>query len=282
MSDDSLPPSPPDPDSAHTLATIAPVVRQGVIDALVDRLRGDIIAGRLRPGTRLPSERELSLALGVNRLTLRGALGRLEALGLITSRRGAGTVVASWRDRAGLETLGALVRGLKVADPTWHDLVRGALEVRRIIAAEAVALAAERHTAEDLAVIASCAECSRTGAREHGDDPVAFARLDLAFMRSVCKAAHNVGLELLINTFSRWPDDYPQLVAILYDECSMTAELCPAILDLIASRDGELARTLARRSLEAMDEAWSQRHPPPAPVPVPDADSTASQKGRKR
>src|SRR5579863_10050112 len=144
--------------SAETLATLAPVARQSVVDAVADRLRGEILAGRLRPGTRLPSERELSLALGVNRLTLRASLGRLEALGLITTRHGAGTVVASWRERAGLEMLGTLVKGLKLADPAWHDLVRSALEVRRILAAEAVALAAIRHTEEDLAAIATCAQ----------------------------------------------------------------------------------------------------------------------------
>src|SRR5258708_23540877 len=99
MSDDPNPPSiPPTADAVQTLASIAPVARQSVVDAVSDRLRGEILSGRLRPGTRLPSERELSLALGVNRLTLRASLARLEALGLITTRHGAGTVVASWRD----------------------------------------------------------------------------------------------------------------------------------------------------------------------------------------
>src|ERR1700752_643506 len=84
------------PVDLQTLATLAPVARQSVVDAGADRLRGEILGGRLRPGTRLPSERELSLALGVNRLTLRASLARLEALGLITTRHGAGTIVASW------------------------------------------------------------------------------------------------------------------------------------------------------------------------------------------
>src|ERR1700753_6721 len=120
MTDDSnTPPPPVAPDIAQTLASIAPVARQSVVDAVSDRLRGEILSGRLRPGTRLPSERELSLALGVNRLTLRASLARLEALGLITTRHGAGSVVASWRERAGLEMLGTLVRGLKVAEPAW-------------------------------------------------------------------------------------------------------------------------------------------------------------------
>jgi GntR family transcriptional repressor for pyruvate dehydrogenase complex len=277
--DDSVPPSlpPMGPDAASTLATIAPVARQSVVDAVADRLRGDILAGRLRPGTRLPSERELSLALGVNRLTLRASLARLEALGLITTRHGAGTVVASWRERAGLEMLGTLVRGLKLADPTWHDLVRSALEIRRILAAEAVALAAERHTPEDLAAMAACAQVLT----EHVDDPVAFARYDLAFMRTVCKAARNVGLELFLNTFARWPDEHPQLVTMLYDDCSTTAQFFPAILMLIEQRNGELARQLVRQSLERMDEGWSRRHPPPAP-PEAEAEVARSKKGKKR
>jgi GntR family transcriptional repressor for pyruvate dehydrogenase complex len=265
MPDDSLPPNPSSPpDAVQALAAIAPVARQSVVDAVADRLRGDILAGRLRPGTRLPSERELSLALGVNRLTLRASLARLEALGLIATRHGAGTVVASWRERAGLETLGTLVRGLKLADPAWHDLVRSTLEIRRILAAEAVALAAERHTEEDIGAIAACAQV----VMEHADDAVAFCRSDLAFMRAVCKAAHNVGLELFLNTFARWPDEHPQLVALLYDDCPRVAALYPTVVDLIRSRDGELARSLARRSLEQLDEAWSRRHPPPEPTPL--------------
>jgi GntR family transcriptional regulator, transcriptional repressor for pyruvate dehydrogenase complex len=268
MTDDSIPPSPPfrladvaPPASTdlQALATLAPVARQSVVDAVADRLRGEILAGRLRPGTRLPSERELSLALGVNRLTLRASLARLEALGLITTRHGAGTVVASWRERAGLEMLGTLVKGLKVADPAWHELVRSALEIRRILAAEAVALAAERHTVDDIDAIVTCAQVLR----EHVDDPIAFARADLAFMRSVCKAARNVGLELLLNTFARWPDEHPQLVAVLYDDCESSVTLYQGVIDVIKSRDGEAARTIARRALEHLDAAWARRHPAP-------------------
>src|ERR1700733_2132974 len=117
------------PSTVETLASIGPIARSSVVDAVADRLRGEILGGRLPAGAKIPSERELSLALGVNRLTLRAALARLEALGLITTRHGSGTVVASWRERAGLETLGTLVRGLKLADPAWHDLVRSPLEI---------------------------------------------------------------------------------------------------------------------------------------------------------
>jgi GntR family transcriptional regulator, transcriptional repressor for pyruvate dehydrogenase complex len=262
MNDDESPSSTSPLPDLQTLATLAPVTRQSVVDAVADRLRGEILSGRLRPGTRLPSERELSLALGVNRLTLRASLARLEALGLITTRHGAGTIVASWRERAGLEMLGTLVKGLKLADPAWHELVRSSLELRRILAAEAVALAAERHTDEDIDAITACVQVLS----EHVDDAVAFARADLAFMRAVCHAARNVGLELFLNTFARWPDEYPHLIETLYDDTASSMTLYPPVIALIKSRHGDTARTLARRALEALDAAWARRHPSPLPV----------------
>jgi GntR family transcriptional repressor for pyruvate dehydrogenase complex len=267
MTDDPAPP-PIAPADLQTLATLAPVARQSVVDAVADRLRTEILSGRLRPGTRLPSERELSLALGVNRLTLRASLARLEAMGLITTRHGAGTVVASWRERAGLEMLGTLVKGLKLADPAWHDLVRSALELRRILSVEAVALAAERHTPEDIDAIATCVQVLQ----EHVDDPVAFARADLALMRAICKAARSIGLELFLNTFSRWPDEHPALVAVLYDDTPTSVTIYPPVVEVLKSRNPEMARTLVRRALESLDAAWTRRHPPPVaevePAPV--------------
>ena len=187
-------------------------------------------------------------------------------------------MVASWRERAGLEMLGTLVKGLKLADPAWHELVRSALELRRILASEAVALAAERHTDEDLDAIATCAQVLK----EHADDALAFARADLAFMRAVCKAARNVGLELFLNTFARWPDDNPHLVAILYDDTVRWVALYPAIIDIIKSRDSQTARTISRGALEEIDAAWARRHPPPSPAITEPAGLATGTKGKKR
>jgi GntR family transcriptional repressor for pyruvate dehydrogenase complex len=282
MSDETAPPSASATVDLQTLATLAPVARQSVVDAVADRLRNEILSGRLRPGTRLPSERELSLALGVNRLTLRASLTRLEAMGLITTRHGAGTVVASWRERAGLEMLGTLVKGLKLADPAWHELVRSALELRRILSVEAVALAAERHTDEDIDAIATCVQVLQ----EHVDDPLAFARADLALMRAMCKAARSIGLELFLNTFSRWPDEHPALVSVLYDDTHTSVTIYPPVVEVLKSRNPEMARALVRRALEALDAAWARRHPPPAaepePAPAPVAALVKDKKEKRR
>jgi DNA-binding FadR family transcriptional regulator len=63
----------------------------------VSRLAQDfeqaILTGRWQPGSRLPSERDLSATWGVSRSVVREALGRLSSLGLIQSRRGSGARV---------------------------------------------------------------------------------------------------------------------------------------------------------------------------------------------
>jgi GntR family transcriptional regulator, transcriptional repressor for pyruvate dehydrogenase complex len=62
--------------------------------SVVRQIEQLILRGILRPGERLPSERELSERLGVSRPSLRDAVGELQARGLLVSRAGAGIFVA--------------------------------------------------------------------------------------------------------------------------------------------------------------------------------------------
>lgn len=256
-----LRPSTPNPsaslaDPAETLAAIGPVARSSVVDAVADRLRGEILAGRLSAGSRLPSERELSLALGVNRLTLRAALARLEAMGLVTTRHGSGTEVAPWRERAGLEALPMVMGSLDPREPAWLELLTSMLEIRRILAAEAVALAAVRHTDEDLAAMKRIADAQQT--RLH--DALAYARGDLDFQRVLVRAARNVGFELILNSFARFPEELPAVVSALYDRREDSLGFYNAVMELVRAGDGGAARTAVQIALAAIDDDWLARH----------------------
>jgi len=77
------------PKIARRFAAGAPLYLQ-----IAERLLGQIASGELRPGERLPPERRLSETLGVNRLTLRQALSKLELEGHLDRRQGSGTFVA--------------------------------------------------------------------------------------------------------------------------------------------------------------------------------------------
>ncbi|HEY2365254.1 MAG TPA: GntR family transcriptional regulator [Polyangiaceae bacterium] len=246
-------------DESDTLSVLGPIARSSIVDAVVERIRGEILAGRLAAGSRLPSERELSLALGINRLTLRAALGRLEAMGLIITKHGAGTIVASWRERAGLDALGALAQALPEGSPARRELLASLLEVRRVLAAEAVALAAERAPKEDIAQMRAIAEAQRVNV----DDPIAMARGDVQFQRAVLRASGNVGFELILNSFARLPDENPELVAQLYEVPARTLEHYPLVIGLIESGQPREARDLVRSALEQMDQVLIDRHAPP-------------------
>lgn len=251
------PPSSPAPvDPADTLAAIGPVARSSVVDAVSDRLRNEILAGRIPAGSRLPSERELSLALGVNRLTLRAALARLEAMGLVSTRHGSGTEVVSWRERAGLEALPMVMNSLDRDEPAFLELLASMLEIRRVLVSEGVALAAERHTEEDLVAMKQIA------AEQHKNlaDPLAFARGDLALQRVIVRAARNVGLELILNSFTRFPDEQPALVAELYDGREQALPFYDVLVELVRAGDGEAARHALRTAFNAMDQEWLSRH----------------------
>jgi GntR family transcriptional repressor for pyruvate dehydrogenase complex len=241
----------PDP-----LAVIGRIARSTVVDAVAERIRNEILAGRLEAGSRLPSERELALALGINRLTLRAALGRLEALGLVSTRHGAGTIVTSWRESASLDALGSVISALAPGDPAAIELLASIFEVRRILGAEAVALAAERHTEEDLAELERIATEQRV---QPSADPVEFARGDIRFQRALVRSAHNVGLELVLNSFARFPDEHPELVARLYDDPQRSIAFYPLVIELIRKGEPEMARHAVRQTLEAVDNALLER-----------------------
>lgn len=252
-----LPPQTPSSgDPSETLAVLGPVARSSVVDAVSDRLRNEILAGRLAPGSRLPSERELSLALGVNRLTLRAALARLEAMGLVTTRHGSGTEVAAWRERAGLEALPMVMGSLDPDEPAWLELLTAMLEVRRVLATEAVALAAERHTEEDITAMRAIAKEQHTRLT----DVQAYARGDLDFQRVVIRAARNIGFELLLNSFARFPDEQPNLVATLYDRREESVGFYDTIIDIVKQRDPDAARDALRTVFTELDEEWLSRH----------------------
>ncbi|MDG1083689.1 MAG: GntR family transcriptional regulator, partial [Planktotalea sp.] len=71
-----------------------PVEPEKLSTAVIRQIEDLILRGILRPGERLPSERELSERLSVSRPSLRDAIATLQTDGLLTSKAGAGVFVA--------------------------------------------------------------------------------------------------------------------------------------------------------------------------------------------
>lgn len=120
---------------------LGPIARQSLSQAVYARLRDGIVTGELGSGKKLPSERELSETLGVNRGAVREAVKRLEQAGLVSVRHGGGAQVLDYQSSAGLDLLSELLFAggeLNVA------LARDVLEVRAVLGPEIARRCAER------------------------------------------------------------------------------------------------------------------------------------------
>src|SRR5690348_5907311 len=120
---------------------LEPPRRRKLTEAVAQQLLEQIREQKLRPGTRMPSERELMRALNVGRSTVREALNGLALLGVIEIRHGQGAFVAAVPGEGVSEELGAaLAKGV----------TRDLLEARKAIEVEVARLAAVRRTDQDL------------------------------------------------------------------------------------------------------------------------------------
>src|SRR6478672_3644508 len=151
-----------------------------VTDEAIARIRDLIRSGGLRPGDRLPPEKELSESLGLSRNSLREAVKALEMINVLDVRRGDGTYVTNLQPRSAMDAM-SFVLELR-ADETILDL----LEVRRILEAAAGANAAAQVTPGDLVELRDL--LSQVGPQSGVEELVAH---DLAFHRRIATIGGN-------------------------------------------------------------------------------------------
>jgi GntR family transcriptional repressor for pyruvate dehydrogenase complex len=141
-----------------------------------DNVREQIVAliegGRLKPGDKLPAEKDLSASFGVSRPVVREALGSLRAMGLVIPKNGRGSFVASGKDRRP-PLLG------RFSVEALHE-VRSHLEVPG--AALAAARASDKHVARLGKLIDQLETCT---------EPERWVTLDAAFHVALAEATEN-------------------------------------------------------------------------------------------
>jgi GntR family transcriptional repressor for pyruvate dehydrogenase complex len=206
---------------------------------VIEYVRGLIQQGRLRPGGRLPAERDLAARIGVSRPTVRAGLRALSALGVVRIRHGAGAFVpeSPSLDSEPLSFQAAL-----------HGFTREEMyEVRRILEVGAAALAAERATPEQLATMSE--EVANLFASMH--DPQGFLVHDIRFHRIVAAASGNPIVASLVE----------MVAALYYDQRRKTAaratgrnlrdaaEMHRRIYQAIRARDAGRARSAMNEHL---------------------------------
>jgi GntR family transcriptional regulator, transcriptional repressor for pyruvate dehydrogenase complex len=235
-----------------------PVRRASVSRQVSEQIRRRIFDGRLRPGEHIPSERELSGQVGSNRNTVREAIRTLEELNLVAVRQGNGVVVRDFRREGELSLLPFfLAEGADAAEAlrALHDVLR----LRRLVVAEAGALAAERAAPEDLDRLVAAAE--RAGAP--GDDAW---RRDLELFRALVEASRSLVATWIFNTFARAFAGVMERLPGLWVQPPGQADVVERLLRAVEHHRPEEARKVLGRHFEAVDRAVLSRVSHQAPA----------------
>jgi len=213
----------------------------GRSDGVFEQLRAQILTGAIAAGERLPTERELAAAFGVNRSSVREALRRLESLELVAVRHGQGTFVREFSESAALQVVEALLhepRALSV------ELLRQILRFRRDTALRVVELATRHHTDAHLRRARELLEAETC----EGHEPERALELDVEMNRLLGEATGNLMYRVVTNLFTKLVRQLGPLYYNARRDHQRSLATHRALLDALARRDaGE-----ARRILEVM------------------------------
>lgn len=160
-----------------------PVQQEKLSAAVVHQIEQLILRGILRPGERLPAERELAERLNVSRPSLRDAIGNLQEQGLLEARAGAGVFVA---DVLGSAFAPALVQLFARHDEAVFDY----LSFRKDLEGLAAERAARLGSRTDLQVVQTVFD--KMEAAHAKRNPEDEAQLDAQFHMAIIEASHNV------------------------------------------------------------------------------------------
>src|SRR4051794_33962031 len=229
------------------MAAEAPRTRRArSFDDVVGQLREAILSGRIRPGDRLPGERQLCESFGVGRPTLREALRSLEATGLIEVRpgKGGGSYAVTPSEATVGDALAALVN---LRGASLEDLA----EFRVDFEGENAAWAARRADASDIATLEQIVAEAREASVE------ALAGADVRWHEALARATKNrlrIGIALGIH--GAVTRRHNQIVRPASFEHALTIpDDLAAITAAVADGDAELARVLIREHIAA----WNRR-----------------------
>lgn len=161
-------------------------------EEITAQLRQRVIHGRLKPGDRLPAERELAVKLGVSRNSVREALRVLEMAGVLRLQKGAhgGAFIVSPN---GQSVATALQDMFQLGSVTPAQLTEARLHITDTV----VRLACGRITVEQLAALERNVERSRA-ASDAGDYPER-SRINLEFHKILAQATGNPVFESVMN-----------------------------------------------------------------------------------
>ncbi len=201
-----------------------------------DRLRRFILDSQLRPGDKLPTEKELSGRLGASRSAVREALRSLEALGMIEVKHGKGRFLRAF-------DVASIASNLAYSLTFDAASIRDLLEVRRTLETSFIAQATRKLEASRIDRLYAIVEQMALSA----DAGRAFIEEDMAFHKVLFGALHNEVLKKILDVFWGLFQHLHARNVLPPGEAAATVAYHRQIVDAMAAKDVTSAR-------EALDE----------------------------
>jgi GntR family transcriptional repressor for pyruvate dehydrogenase complex len=211
---------------------------------VVNHVRSLIEDGTLRPGDKIPPEREFAKELKISRASLRAGIGHLAAMGVLNVRHGVGTFVADGPPALGTASL-ALLGALHGFKP-WQMF-----EARLILESHLAAMAAERGKEEHFTALAE--EVTEMYATFH--EPQEYLIHDMRFHRTIAEASGNPILAVLMETIMTALYDERRKTVEYSRDLRETAEVHREIYRAIRTRNAKEARAVMEKHLKLAESA---------------------------
>ena len=231
---------------------LEPIRPKKISEEIVNQIKQLISKGELKPGERIPSERELATMLGVSRPSVREAIMVLEAMGFVESRQGGGTYVKALTESSIMNPLAKLV---EKRDP---ELLRSLAEVRMGLESWSAYLAAQRATDADIAEMRRLYRIMEKQAAKGGWSP----DVDAEFHYAITAASHNsLQMHVLDSIHSLFHATIQVALMEFYQQEGHVQLLLNHhhdIMEAIAAHDPELARRKMVEHLAMVEEKMAQ------------------------
>jgi GntR family transcriptional repressor for pyruvate dehydrogenase complex len=218
---------------------------------IVEQIRNAILSGELRPGDRLPPEKELAEHFEVSKSSLREAFRALEALGFLEIRQGMSG--------------GAFVREVDIEiarnnffnyiyfqNPSIHEFT----QLRLLLEPKVAEIAAENITPEELEVLEENLEKTKKALKQK--NAPFYYELDTFFHHRICTITKNRLICFVINSLKNAIVNIKMELELGHDFSVMVYDAHVRIMEALRKRDPEMARKAMIRHIEEVDRALGE------------------------
>lgn len=225
------------------------ITRQKLSEQVFDRLWEMISSGELSPGDAMPSERALMDRFSVGRPAVREALQSMANKGLITISHGERSRVNELDAGTALSQVDDIAKLLLSSEPTNLGHLK---QLRKILEAGSVRIAAELCTSQDVSDLLECVECQK----RHEDDQQAFIKADIDFHVRLAAISKNPLLKSVTQAMLSWLFEYYRPVLHWTGREQTTVKEHEELVRFLETGDANAATQLLRDHLNRSDPLY--------------------------